>query len=343
MIQGFPEGGNYKVMVQCCTYNQSRYIEDTLNGFVMQQTDFPFVCCVFDDASTDGEQVVLRQWIQNHCILEEVEEYDHPLTSILMAPDKDNPNCIYAIHLQKINTFGKPEKLEMFAHWEEKCEYVALCEGDDYWIDPLKLQKQVDLLEAKPEYGMCYTKTQHYIQCKNRSGKTYGGPYCEFQHLIKSNSIPTLTVLMNRELMCRYINEVKPHTRGWKMGDYPMWLWFSYNSKIKFIDEVSGVYRILQDSASHSRKVENFIEFMQSGIDIKAFYKFLYTTEYTSRQYFTDLWLVKLRSYAIYNERLKFMHTWKEGIKQDIWRIFAIKPCMYTVYFFCAKLRNDKL
>ena len=47
MIQGFPEGGNYKVMVQCCTYNQSRYIEDTLNGFVMQQTDFPFVCCAY--------------------------------------------------------------------------------------------------------------------------------------------------------------------------------------------------------------------------------------------------------------------------------------------------------
>ena len=77
MKQGLPQVDNYKVVVLSITYNQSKYIEDTLNGFAMQRTDFPFLCCVFDDASTDGEQDVLKRWIDNHCNPEEVEIYDH--------------------------------------------------------------------------------------------------------------------------------------------------------------------------------------------------------------------------------------------------------------------------
>ncbi|MDY5024535.1 MAG: hypothetical protein SPF00_05440 [Candidatus Egerieousia sp.] len=146
----------YKVMVQCCTYNQSQYIEDTLKGFAIQQTDFPFVCCVFDDASTDGEQEVLKRWIDNHCNPNDVEVYDHPLAIILIASEKSNPYCIYAMHLQKVNTWGKPEKQEMISHWEKRCEYIAICEGDDYWIDPLKLQKQYDLLESDTTISLCH-------------------------------------------------------------------------------------------------------------------------------------------------------------------------------------------
>ena len=268
MIQGFPEGGNYKVMVQCCTYNQSRYIEDTLNGFVMQQTDFPFVCCVFDDASTDGEQVVLKRWVQNHCILEEVEEYDHPLTSILMAPDKDNPNCIYAIHLQKINTFGKPEKLEMFAHWEEKCEYVAICEGDDYWIDPLKLQKQVDFLEANPEYGMCYTKVTVYNESRKCFVRVFGGANMEFEELMDENTVPTLTVMLRSRLYKEYNVDINPEQYGWLLGDYPLWLWISKKYKIRFINEITGVYRLLEESASHSTDILKQERFINSCYDM---------------------------------------------------------------------------
>lgn len=157
MKQGLPQVDKHKVVVLTITYNQSKYIEDTLNSFAMQQTDFPFLCCVFDDASTDGEQEVLKQWVENHCNSEEVEVYDHPLTMILKAPDKNNPNCIYVIHLQKINTWGKPEKRDLLDYWIQFGEYQALCEGDDYWIDSMKLQKQVDILDSNPSLSSCWT------------------------------------------------------------------------------------------------------------------------------------------------------------------------------------------
>lgn len=153
MEQGLPKVDKCKVVIVSITYNQSKYIDDTLNGFAIQQTNFPFLCCVFDDASTDGEQEVLKQWINNHCNPKDIKTYNHPLTIICIAPDKDNPNCIYAIHLQKVNTWGKPEKKELIDYWIKQGEYVAMCEGDDYWIDSNKLQYQINFLDLHPEYS----------------------------------------------------------------------------------------------------------------------------------------------------------------------------------------------
>lgn len=155
--QGLPNVKKHKVVVLSITYNHAKYIEETLKGFAMQQTDFPFLCCVFDDASTDGEQEVLKKWVENHCNANDIEVYDHPLTTILKAPDKTNTNCIYVIHLQKVNTWGKPEKVELLDYWRKKGEYIAFCEGDDYWIDSLKLQKQVDVLDTNPNLSSCWT------------------------------------------------------------------------------------------------------------------------------------------------------------------------------------------
>ena len=159
----------YKVLVYCATFNQSKYIEDTLNGFAIQKTSFPFVCLVIDDASTDGEQDVLKRWIESHCNPKDIEMYDHPLSMILKAPDKDNLNCIYVIHLLKKNLFRKQEKRDIISFWERQCKYEALCEGDDYWIDPLKLQKQVDFMDKNPNYSLChssfYFKISEQFRC----------------------------------------------------------------------------------------------------------------------------------------------------------------------------------
>ena len=60
----------FKVVVRCFTFNQSRYIEETMNGFTMQQTNFPYVCCIVDDASTDGEQQVIIEYIKEYFDIE---------------------------------------------------------------------------------------------------------------------------------------------------------------------------------------------------------------------------------------------------------------------------------
>lgn len=270
MKQGLPGNNKYKVRIQCSTYNHAKYIEDALRGFSLQQTNFPFVCCVMDDASTDGEQDVLRRWIDNHCNADDVEVYDHPLTIVLMAPDRKNRNCIYAIHLLKYNTWGKPERHELLGHWRKLCEYEALCEGDDYWTDPLKLQKQVDFLESHSDYGLVYTQVEAFDE--NGIVCPYAGLVSDAKSLLFSNGIVTLTVCVRCELLLNYLNEVKPETKDWLMGDYPMWIWFLYNTKAFFMDEVMGRYRILQNSASHSTNINKTVAFEESALDVKLFF-----------------------------------------------------------------------
>lgn len=256
MKQGFPPLGNYKVMVQCITYNQSKYIEDTLIGFAKQQTNFPFICCVFDDASTDGEQEVLNTWIDSHCNPEDVDKYDHPLAIILMAPDKNNPNCIYAMHLQKVNTWGKPEKQEMIAYWEKQCEYIALCEGDDYWISPFKLQRQVYFLENNPDYSMCFHRANidlnGIITTSNLSIKRSreisikeviygGGDYCATASLFyrTHNVLNIPSVVLNQ-----YV------------GDYPLQIYLASKGKVYFMHDIMSVYR-KQSSGSWTESFKN--------------------------------------------------------------------------------------
>lgn len=243
---GFPPTDTYKVMVQCCTYNHSLYIEDSLKGFANQQTKFKYVCCVFDDSSTDGEQDVLRSWIENHCNSSEVDIYDHPLAEILMAPDKDNPNCLYAIHLQKVNTFGQPEKREMIAHWEKQCEYEALCEGDDYWIDSNKLQRQVDFLDNNIEYSMCFHRALERLEDNNKlerifykvKDKDYSGPY-----IYKKWIVATASVMFRSSVLKAPIYQKLLSSKYFIYGDTPLFCACSYVGKLKGSTDLMSVYR----------------------------------------------------------------------------------------------------
>lgn len=146
----------YTVLVRCYTYNHSKYIEDALNGFAMQQTDFSFVCLVMDDASTDGEQEVIKNWMQRECDMSKAETIDIPTSTVIIVPHIDNKSCTFAFYLLKQNLNkvrgGKKKHVDP---WRDRCKYEALCEGDDYWIDPKKLQTQVDFMESNPDCYLC--------------------------------------------------------------------------------------------------------------------------------------------------------------------------------------------
>lgn len=119
------------VSVVCNTYNQRSYIRNALDGFLMQKTTFPIEILVHDDASTDGTAQIVREYAEKH------------------------PNLIKPI-LQTENQYSKNVSISstiQFPRAEGK--YIAFCEGDDYWTDPLKLQKQVEALEAHPEIDIC--------------------------------------------------------------------------------------------------------------------------------------------------------------------------------------------
>lgn len=121
------------VTIRCATYNHEPYIRQCLEGFVMQKTNFRFEAVVHDDASTDKTADIIREFAEKY------------------------PEIIKPIY-QTENQYSKHDgSLTRIMNAHTKGKYIAFCEGDDYWIDPLKLQKQVDYLEANEDYSVCGT------------------------------------------------------------------------------------------------------------------------------------------------------------------------------------------
>ena len=117
--------------VSLITYNQAKFIRQCLDGIVMQRTTFPIEILVHDDASTDGTQDIIKEYTARY------------------------PGLINPI-LQTENQYSKGVKIDMeFNYRRARGKYIATCEGDDFWTDPDKLQRQVDILEQHPDYSMC--------------------------------------------------------------------------------------------------------------------------------------------------------------------------------------------
>ena len=146
----------FKVWVRCVTFNHAPYIMATLDGFCRQQTDFPFLCVIVDDDSKDGEQEVIRQYLSDHFTTESMEETDD--YHLTLARHRENKNCYFAVYLLKYNHYSmkKPVKTH-YLKMVSGVDYLAFCEGDDYWTDEHKLQKQADALDANPQAMMVYT------------------------------------------------------------------------------------------------------------------------------------------------------------------------------------------
>lgn len=154
---------NYKVLVSCMTFNQSRYIVDAMNGFCMQKTDFPFICVIMDDASTDGEQEVIDAYLKENFDLLGTDETAYAL--IASGQHKTNRNCYFIVYYLKENHYSqKKDKKAYLKDIQSKIEYIALCEGDDYWTDSSKLQKQVDFLDKNIDCSCCVHDYDEYIQ-----------------------------------------------------------------------------------------------------------------------------------------------------------------------------------
>lgn len=153
---------DFKVFVLCCTYNQSKFIEKTMDGFTMQKTSFPFVCCIIDDASIDGEQTVIKEYINKHFKKDDNSVYYERNTyygSTIFAQNKNNSNCFFSVHFLKENHYSKKwKKRAYYQELSDSIPYWAMCEGDDYWIDHYKLQLQYKYMIEHPECSLCFHK-----------------------------------------------------------------------------------------------------------------------------------------------------------------------------------------
>ena len=138
------------VSVCCLVYNHEKYLRQCLDGFVNQKTNFKFEVLIHDDASTDSSAAIIREYEEKY------------------------PELIKPIY-QTENQYSKKVKIGITYQFPRvKGKYIALCEGDDYWTDPLKLQKQIDFLEANPEYSFCCHRFKILKEAEKKFIHEYG-------------------------------------------------------------------------------------------------------------------------------------------------------------------------
>lgn len=217
-----PNSDTPLLSVVCITYNQHDYIRQALEGFIMQRTDFKFEVLINDDASTDGTTEIIR-------------EYEAKYPELF--------RCVY----HEKNQWGKHDPWRDFLFPLVRSRYVALCEGDDYWTDPLKLQKQVDFLESHPDFAICFHPvTVHWENGelpdsifpteKNRFFKDV----LSLQDLLNRNFIQTNSVVyrwrFHQDPLSLIPENIIP-------GDWFMHLIHAQTGKIGMLHDVMAVYR----------------------------------------------------------------------------------------------------
>lgn len=248
--------GDFKYMVftSCATYNHENYIVDTMKGFIMQQTKFPVVYCIIDDASTDNNPSLIESYVKEYFTFdvpdayEKFEEYGHEM----YARHKSNENCWFVVILLNENHYSKKKsKLPYLTQWRSKAKYYAICEGDDYWIDARKLQKQVDILENHPGCTMVCNRTKlHSVRRDRIIGEQYclnRNDYLDPKDVIRRGGlyISTCSILYRTSIMDNYPD----YCRNCLVGDYPLQIYCAMKGRIYYLNDIMSVYRIENNSS----------------------------------------------------------------------------------------------
>lgn len=252
----------YKVCIRCYTYNHSHYIEDAMNGFVMQKTDFPFVALIVDDASTDRSPQIISDYYNSFFDTGDSsvafrEEADYG--TVLFSHHLSNPNCFFAIVLLKENHYSRGKsKRPYISRWMDDSEFIAYCEGDDYWTDPYKLQKQVTILDNNKDLMAVVTNSMIVDKEGNTLSARMGnvvpdnieGRYTLHDYFRNVHHYPTATVMFRNN----HDSEVKrmmSHTNNKYLGDWTLWAILHSFGDFFYLDKVTSAYRINPTSSTH--------------------------------------------------------------------------------------------
>lgn len=255
------ESNQIMVSIWCRTYNHVKYIRDALDGFILQRTNFRFQVIVFDDASTDGTSDIVREYAEKY------------------------PELIVAIIAEE-NTWNRPrdENHKMSRGiWERYLvgKYISYCEGDDFWIDPNKLQIQVDYMEKHPECMMaCHDAVViDYSDFKVYSQHTYFEErYLTAEEVIIQyrGDFPTASTTIRRELF-----NLSGFFAQCPLGDYTHELYAITKGKVYFSPRIMSVYRSMHEGSwcrTHRDNVEKGLLLRGNVIDFLREYN-AYTEE----------------------------------------------------------------
>lgn len=209
---------NIKVSICSITYNHENYIRQALDGFLMQKTDFEYEILIHDDASTDNTAEIIREY------------------------EKKYPDIIKPIY-QTENQYSKGNKPGKINRERAKGKYIALCEGDDYWIDEYKLQKQYDYMEKNEDCSLC-TNSVKYV---NRYGDfIFNNIHKEIDlniedYLKYNKPLNTCSIFTRTD----FIKNARTIFKTTPVGDVPLLLYCVTKGYIHIISDIMSAYRVL--------------------------------------------------------------------------------------------------
>ena len=253
------------VSIRCITYNHEKYIRDALEGFVMQKTNFKFEAIVHDDASTDNTAAIIQEYAEKY------------------------PEIIKPI-FETENQYSKHDgSLTRIMNAACKGKYIALCEGDDYWIDPYKLQKQVNILENHPEYSMVF----HNATVLHDSSQKLDESFSNIENrnytgleIFKEWTIPTASVMLRREIYTSdiYIKALK--NKKFIYGDIILFLSCAHQGILRGMSETMSVYRRHEGGVSYNQSCKALIKQCYHNLNIYKVFGNTYKTQ--SIKFFCD-------------------------------------------------------
>ena len=209
------------VSIQCLAYNHEKYIRQCLDGIVSQKTDFSFEAIVHDDASTDNTASIIREYADRY------------------------PDIIKPIY-ESENMFSKDvNKMRQIICEQLHGDYIALCECDDYWTDPEKLQKQIDFLRTHLDYSMCFhsakkqyeTETKSWLNCEHIEDRDYTAT-----EVFVNWIVPTASIVCRREAW-KFRYSLKGGERIMN-GDIALILSCMMTGKVRGMSRQMSIYRI---------------------------------------------------------------------------------------------------
>lgn len=281
------------VAIYCITYNHEPYIREALEGFVMQKTNFPFIAVVHDDASTDGTATIIREYTEKY--------------PAIIKPIIENENQ-YSKHNGSVGKVMK-RAVELSG-----AKYIAMCEGDDYWVDSLKLQKQIDFMEAHPDYSMCFHRISStgYYQRKDNAFDSVKTKEYSAKDLLGKWIVHTSAIVYRSEFM-KFI----PSHPDFCVGDNVLLATCIHYGKIYAFEDIMGVYRRTDEGWTlRNRKNHNVLS--STNEQLIKHYKMLNSFFPDLKKYYEkriiDLVAAQTLCSLKYRDKSLFMIFWK-GIK----------------------------
>jgi len=293
-----------KVTVVTTTYNQEKYIGQALEGMLMQKTNFPFKIVISNDCSTDKTGEVLEGYRKKYPEKIEIIENKNNLGAM--------GNFIHTLSQIK------------------DTEYVALCDGDDFWTDESKLQKQIDFLDNHKDFNICFHKSRLFYQNKEKEESIIPENVEEvttIEDLVKSNYIVANSVVYRWKFNDEDLEKIFPSDIV--PGDYYIHLLHAQDGKIKMINEVMSAYRRHEEGMWWSNDNENKEKFtLEYGRKFLNFYNA------------ADCY-IKLPPNAFYEQRKDIIYnmivTYVKNNKIDKWKDDIVSDKDKEMFANCMK------